>query len=368
MRFAPPLYPACRLDPGLPTGLLLLGMGGPDGQDAVEPFLTNLFADPLVLPVPRWLSRPLGRLIVRRRVDEVRARYRDLGHGGGSPQLDWTRRQAIHLASLLGERGLAVQPGVAMRYWHPFTGDALADLRRQDVRQLAVVPTYPQFSVATTGTSLAELERALRELRWAPPRHVMREWPLLPGYVDHLAGRAAAVLAGWRAAGKDPARTALVYTAHSLPERFARGGDPYARQTRATVRAAHRRLCELVADRSYVEALAAGGAEPVLAFQSKVGPVRWLGPATVRTCLDLVTRRGVRHLVVVPVSFSCEHIETIDELDRELGAALRDAGLVDFARTPALNLEPGWLDSLADRVASRAFGVASAGRQEIPHA
>jgi len=361
VRHTPPLCPARRLDPALPTGLLLLGMGGPDGPDAVAPFLANLFADPLGLPLPSWLSRPLGRIIVRRRRDAVREKYGRLGHGGGSPQLDWTRRQAEALAARLRERGLDPRPAVAMRYWHPFTRETLADLRARGARQLLVVPTYPQFSVATTGSSLRELDRVLAdELRWSPPRHVLREWPLLPGYVDYLADEATSALDGWRAAGRDPARIALVFTAHSLPERFVRGGDAYVRQTRASVRAAYRRLQQRAGDPAVLAALAAGGTAPVLAFQSKVGPVRWIGPATDRVCRDLVGRQCVRHLAVVPVSFSCEHIETIDELDHELGAELRDLGLADFARIPALNLAPGWLQSLADRLASRAFGLQEA--------
>lgn len=356
MRHTPPRCAVHRLDPSLPTGLVMLGLGGPDSLASVGPFLRNLFADPLVLPLPAWFSRPLGAVIVRRRLRGVQAKYARLGFGGGSPQLDWTERQASQLADLLGERGLDVRPAVAMRYWHPLTRAALDTLRGQGCRQLLVVPTYPQFSVATTGSSLRELERALVAMSWQPPRHVLREWPLVAGYVHALAREAAAVLTRWRAAGLDPARTALVYTAHSLPERFVRQGDAYERQTRATVRWTHRRLGALLAAAGGLDDLAAGGAEPLLAFQSKVGPVRWLGPDTERTCLDLAAQ-GIRHLLVVPVSFNCEHIETLDELDHELREVVTAAGVVDFARTPALNLDPGWLRSLADRLAWRAFAL-----------
>jgi protoporphyrin/coproporphyrin ferrochelatase len=355
VRYSPPLYPARRLDPSEATGLLMLGLGGPDSAEAVGPFLRNLFADPLVLPLPAWLSRPLGRIIVRRRLRAVRAKYEGLGHGGGSPQLAWTEQQAAALAADLASRGLTVRPAVAMRYWHPLTAEALAGLKDQGCRQLLVVPTYPQFSVATTGSSLAELERALAVMDWDPPRHVLREWPLLPGYIELLAREAGAVLSGWRDAGLAPERTALVYTAHSLPARFIRHGDAYLRQTLATVRRAHAELRRQPGCAPHLDGLLDGGRQPLLAFQSKVGPVRWLQPSTEQTCLDLAAR-GARHLLVVPVSFSCEHIETSDELDRELQAEVRAAGIVDFARTPALNLDPGWLRSFADRLAWRAFG------------
>ncbi len=367
MRYAPPLCSARRLDPARRTGLLYLGLGGPDGPEAVAPFLTNLFADPMVLPLPAWLSRPLGKVIVARRVKAVRQKYLELGFGGGSPQLDWSEKQARALADRLGEYGLDVRPAVAMRYWHPFTAEALATLREQGAEQLLVVPTYPQYSVATTGSSLAELDRELARIRWQPARHVLRQWPLLPGYVDLLARQAAEQLAAWSQAGLDPAETALVYTAHSLPVRFDRGGDAYARQTRATVRAVHAALAGqldgLLHDDGHLGRLRVGGAEPQLVYQSKVGPVTWLGPPTEETCIALV-RQGARHLLVVPVSFNCEHIETIDELDHELGEAVAAAGAETFARTAALNLDPAWLRSLGDHLAGRAFGVGAAATPE----
>jgi ferrochelatase len=367
VRYAPPLCPARRLDPARRTGLLYLGLGGPDSLDAVGPFLTNLFADPMVLPLPAWLSRPLGKIIVARRIESVREKYRQLGFGGGSPQLDWTQKQAAALTRRLAEYGLDVVPAVAMRYWHPLTAEAVASLREAGTEQLLVVPTYPQYSVATTGSSLAELDRELARQRWEPPRHVLRQWPLLPGYVDLLARQAAEQLASWKQAGLDPAATALVYTAHSLPARFDRGGDAYARQTRATVRAVHAALADhlagLLHDAAHLVRLAAGGREPQLAYQSKVGPVTWLGPPTEETCLALASG-GVRHLLVVPVSFNCEHIETIDELDRELHEEVTAAGVETYARTPALNLDPVWLRSLGDHLAARAFGVGAATSQE----
>jgi len=356
VRYSPPRYPARRLDPDLSTGLLLLGLGGPDHPDAVAPFLKNLFADPLVLPLPAWLSRPLGRLIVRRRLRAVQAKYERLG--GRSPQLDWTTRQAAALAAELQARGLAISPAVAMRYWRPYTAEALAALRDSGCRQLLIVPTYPQFSMATTGSSLAEVERVLAAMQWDPPRHVVRQWPLLPGYIEFLARQAAAVLDRWREEGKPPSRTALVFAAHALPERFIRQGDAYLRQTRASVVRAHQRLRDLLPSRDDLDRLAAGGVQPLLAFQSRVGPVRWIGPELARVCASLAGG-GVRHLLVVPISFNCEHIETLDELDRELGELARAAGAADFARTPALNLDPDWLASLGDHLAGRAFKPAS---------
>lgn len=353
MRFTPPLYPATGLDPSRPVGLVLVGMGGPDRAEAVGPFLTNLFADPMILPLPAWFARPLGRIIVRRRVVEVTAKYASLGHGGGSPQLDWTQQQAARLADLLRARGLAVTPAVAMRYWHPFSDEAVATLREEGIGQLVAVPTYPQYSAATTGTSLVDLARACREATPSLAMHAVRQWPLLLGYVAAVAEGVVARLASWRDGGVAPERCALVYTAHSLPRRFVTHGDPYVRQTRATVRAAHEQVRAQLGT-GWIERLHRGGDDPCLAFQSKVGPVQWVGPATFATCVALA-RAGVTHLLVAPVSFACEHIETLDELDRELAHAVGEAGVTSFARTPALNLHDGWLRSLADLVATRAL-------------
>jgi ferrochelatase len=353
LKFSPPLYPARGLDPGRRTGVVLLGMGGPDRTASVGPFLSNLFADPLILPLPAWFSRPLGKIIVRRRLAEVTARYASLGHGGGSPQLDWTVRQAARLAEHLAARGLDVVPAVAMRYWHPFSDAAIGSLLAAGASQMVAVPTYPQYSAATTGTSLAEFERARRAAAPEMPWHVVRQWPLLAGYVEALAAAAAAKLGAWQQAGVDPSHCALVYTAHSLPQRFGQGGDPYVRQTRATVAAVQARLRASVGAR-WFDTLHDGGAAPCLAFQSKVGPVRWVGPPTLDTCVGL-GRAGVTHLLVVPVSFACEHIETLDELDRELAHAVAEVGVTRFERTPALNLHDGWLRSLAELVAARAL-------------
>ncbi len=366
MRYTPPLCSARRLDPARTTGMLLLGLGGPDGPDAVEPFLSNLFADPEVLSLPGWLSRPLGKFIVRRRLVEVREKYLRLGFGGGSPQLDWCEKQAAVLTEDLRGRGIAVVPAIAMRYWHPFTAEALATVRGAGAEQLLIVPTYPQYSAATTGSSLVELEQELVNAGWDPPRHVLRDWPLLPGYVELLARQAVEALDSWRTAGIAPERVAMVYTAHSLPLRFERQGDAYPRQTRASVRAIHDALRERFTDHPWLDRLRAGGRELSLAFQSKVGPVKWMGPPTEDTCIELA-RSGVTHLLVVPVSFNCEHIETIDELDNELAAEVRDAGVTDYARTPALNLDSRWLASLAERLASRAFTPAATEQESRIH-
>jgi ferrochelatase len=340
-------------------------MGGPDGPRAVAPFLRNLFADPAVLPLPRWLSGVVGLLIVRRRLKGVQERYRLVGYGGGSPQLRWTRRQADRLAELIAARGCDAVPACAMRYWHPFASETASELLAHEVAQILVVPTYPQYASATSGSSLADFCTAAVRLAPHLPLHVVSEWHLLPSYIAALAVRAAKPLNDWADQGVPARECALVYAAHSLPERFVRGGDPYVEQTRATVAAVQSALGRRLAGRTSWLADVAGGSTPLLAYQSKVGPVRWVGPDVFDVASKLV-RGGRTRLALVPVSFTCEHIETLVELDQELGDELRRAGVVEYVRAPALNLDEGWLAGFADHLHAAAFGAPATARGAAP--
>ncbi|MDP6530077.1 MAG: ferrochelatase [Gemmatimonadota bacterium] len=353
------------LDPEKTTGLILAGMGGPDGPDSVKPFLTNLFRDPAVLPMPAPIARAVGAWLVHRRASEVRERYGALGFGGGSPQVESTRAQSAEMARLLGERGFAVLPSVAMRYWHPFAEEAVEALLREGAGQFVVIPTYPQYASATTGTVFASLTRAMARLAPAATVHRIDDWHLLPGYVEALAARAEQAVRRLAEAGSPPEECALLYSAHSLPERFIRAGDPYLSQTRATVARVHDSLRRRLADAGdWFETMPGGGRE-MLAFQSEVGPVRWIGPSLIEETRRL-GEAGCGSLAVVPVSFACEHIETLMELDVELAEEAAEAGIRDFVRTPALGMDPGWLQSMADLVEERLFASRGARRAADP--
>lgn len=350
-------YPTPRLDPALRTGLILCGMGGPDGPEAVEPFLRNLFRDPQIFPVPPLLAPVLGWAIAAKRSPGVRKRYALVSPDSVTPQLRTTRRQGVLLAGRLREGGLDVIPDIAMRYWRPFPDETVTRLNRAKVEQYLIVPMYPQFSAATNGSTLDFVLDSLARLAPAAYVHVVADWHLLPGFIEALAVPAAAQLAAWAAAGEPPGDTALLYVAHSLPYSFIERGDCYEEHTRATVAAVHARVTALLAAGGHAGWLAdlhAGGAEPALSFQSRVGPVRWLEPN-----VEAETRRlaaaGCRRLFVQPVSFTCEHIETLLELDLELKETAEKAGLHGFARGAALNEDAMWLDSLAAHLRSAAF-------------
>ena len=291
-------YSAPRLDPSRRTGLILAGMGGPDGPAAVEPFLRNLFRDPQIFPAPPLLAPVLGWAIARRRAPGVRRRYALISADSVTPQLGTTRRQAELLAQRLRAGGLDVAPDIAMRYWRPYPDEAVSRLMRGGAAQYIVVPMYPQFSAATNGSTLDFVLDSLERMAPSSPVHVMADWHLLPGFLDALAAPAAAQSAAWVAAGEDPETSALLYVAHSLPYSFIRRGDCYEERTHATVAAGHG---------DWQRGLMAGGAGPTLTFQSRVGPIRWLEPDVVGETRRLAAA-GCRRLFVQPVSFTCEHI------------------------------------------------------------
>lgn len=345
-----------HLDPARTTGLILCGMGGPDSPDAVEPFLRNLFQDPEIIPIPRLLSPVLGRLIARRRAPAVRRRYLEMGHGGSSPQVPTTRAQGERLAVLMAGAGRPTVAAPAMRYWRPYPDEAVGDLRARGAEQFLVLPMYPQYSDATNGSTLAFVQAALDRHAPGAAVHVVEAWHLLDGFIATLAANAGRGLRRWAEAGADPQSCALIYVAHSLPESFVKRGDPYLSQTRATVSAVHERVRAALAADGHAAWLARlpGGPAPLLAFQSKVGPIKWLGPEITAETRRLAAA-GCRRLLVQPVSFTCEHIETLHELDLELRHEAESLGVQDFDRGAALNLDETWLASLAARLAGEPF-------------
>ena len=350
-------YPRDILDPSLTTGLILCGMGGPDGPEAVEPFLRNLFQDPAIFPLPRMVAGIAGRMIARRRAPEVRKRYALISENSATPQLETTREQADILARHLSGSGWTTVPGVAMRYWNPFPKETVAALMDNGAQQFLIVPAYPQYSGATNGSTLGFVLDALRRLAPDAKIYVLADWHLLPGYVEALAQPVIERLSHWANDGLDPNECALLYVAHSLPESFIRKGDPYLDRTRATIGAVHDRVTRaLEAARPSWLADITGGTEPRLVFQSKVGPIRWLGPQ-IDEEVPRLAAAGCRRLMVQPVSFTCEHIETLLELDIELKEQALNEGVVEFQRGAALNLNPTWLDSLASHLADVAFSA-----------
>jgi len=346
------VYDRPKLDPQRPTGLILCGMGGPDGPAAVEPFLRNLFRDPEIFPLPKLIAGLVGSWIARRRAPKVRRDYAAMADDAMT-QLAATKLQVEHLAALITATH-PIMPGVAMRYWHPFPTETIPQLVTEGAQQFVIVPMYPQFSWATNGSTI---DFVLESIPVEFPVHIIADWHLLPGYLAALARPVIQTLTKWAGEQRDPRETALVYVAHSLPESFVNKGDPYEDRTHDTVEAVQNLVTEALAaagHKKWLTELLCGGTTAHLAYQSKVGPIAWLGPQAkdeTKRLADL----GVRNFCLQPVSFTCEHIETRLELDVELRKIASTAGITDFQRGAALNQDEGWLRELANLVTSTAF-------------
>ncbi|HTZ99407.1 MAG TPA: ferrochelatase [Candidatus Aquilonibacter sp.] len=319
--------------------VVLFQLGGPDSQEAVEPFLYNLFSDPDIINFPgSFLARKtLAKWISSRRSKTVRVKYAEIG--GGSPIRRLTEQQGHALEAALRPH-IPARVIVAMRYWHPDTMEAIAQLESGPYDELVLLPLYPHYSFATTGSSLKEWDRLYKA---KVPVHRVDHFFDHPDYVSGIIERTNSVLRQL----PRPEGVHLVFSAHGLPMALVEKGDPYPQQIAATVKLA----CEL-------------GAWPnphTLCFQSRVGPQKWLQPPLTGT-IERLAREGVRRMLVIPISFLTEHIETLHEINIEAREQAESLGVRDFHMMPALNDSPLLIRALADltlRAVGRRSGVAS---------
>jgi ferrochelatase len=323
--------------------LLALNLGGPRTLEDVRPFLQRLFADREIIRLPggsvgqRWISG----LIVRARLTTVLRNYASIG--GGSPIHRYTLAQVAGVARRLADRlDRPCLPYIAFRYTEPSSDDALRAMAAHGVEDVVALTLYPHYSTATTGSSLRELARALDRTGLAG-RFRMRavdRWYDHAGYLDVLARRVRDALDRWPRSRRH--QVVLLFSAHSLPMTFVEDGDPYPGHVAATVQGVLRRLG------------ADAPAYCALGYQSQTGPVRWLEPRT-EHLLARMGREGVRDVLVAPISFVSDHIETLYEVDQLFATAARRAGITTFRRVASLNDDPAFLDALAD-VAQSALG------------
>jgi ferrochelatase len=318
------------------AGVLLFNLGGPGSLDEVEPFLVNLFSDRDIIELPLGsLLQPLfARAIARLRGPSVRRNYALIG--GGSPQLRLTRAQADALqARLDGDAPGAASVFVAMRYWGPSTDAALEAMSARGIGRIVTLPLYPHYSRATTGSSERALGRALEDPRFRGRFQVsgVRSYADDPVYLAALADTIRAGLATFAPERRD--EVVLLFSAHGLPQRFVDRGDPYVAETEKTRRG--------------VLSLLQLPNRHVLGYQSRTGPVRWTGPGTDALLREL-GGSGARRVLVVPISFVSDHIETLYEVDMLFAEHAREAGIVEYRRTAALNTHPLFIEALAGLV------------------
>ncbi|ABX08459.1 ferrochelatase [Prochlorococcus marinus] len=321
------------------VGILLMNLGGPERIKDVGPFLYNLFSDPEIIRIPiPFFQKPLAWLISTLRSSRSQQAYQSIG--GGSPLRRITEQQARELQSELRQRGVNATSYVAMRYWHPFTESAVSDIKADGINQVVVLPLYPQFSISTSGSSFRELRR-LREadpqFRKLPIRCI-RSWFNNEGYIASMAK----LIEDEILLCNDPENAHIFFTAHGVPKSYVEeAGDPYKDEIED---------CSILIIDQLEKAL--GYINPyTLSYQSRVGPEEWLQPYTEDVLAEL-GESGTKELVVVPISFVSEHIETLQEIDIEYKEIAKEHGIDNFRRVRALDTYPMFIKGLADLVTS----------------
>ncbi len=315
------------------TGIILAQLGGPRDQREVEPFVRAIFADPDLVPIPGGpaVSKPFGWLIAKARGPFVRRNYRLIG--GGSPILEITLAQSRLLDQELRNRDHDVHVAVAMRYTRPDTYDAVRELVRAEVDRIILLPLYPQYSTATTGSSENELRRVLDELGVQVPLEVVRTWYDHPTYLDVQARLVTEMLETRPADQRDGA--AVLFSAHGLPERVVAKGDPYPEETAATVAAVIERIPYQIDAR--------------LGYQSRTKPVKWIGPGTEDVLAEFAAD-GYNTVGMVAISFVSDHIETLYEVDMLFRDEAEEVGIRTYYRSEMMNDRPEVGPMLADVV------------------
>ena len=315
-------------------GVVLLNLGGPDSLDAVEPFLYNLFVDPDIINFPGsfLVRKPLAKLISSKRHPKIQEQYKQIG--GKSPLKDFTLGQARLLEEKLNEK-FPAKVYAAMRYWHPFTEEVLDEIEKEEIKKVILLPLYPQYSKATTESGVKEWKKLLNQrggingLQW----NLIEHYYDFPPYIDAFVERINQGLENFSLEKRD--KIDILFSAHGTPMKLVREGDPYSGHICETVTAVMER---------------GGWKNPHhLCFQSKVGPQKWLTPSTPKTIEDLA-KKGVKDMLVVPIAFASDHLETLFEVGIEFRHLAKEAGVEQFEVTEGLNYSVKFIDALAQLV------------------
>ncbi|TWB47207.1 ferrochelatase [Nitrospirillum viridazoti] len=308
--------------------VVLFNLGGPDRLEAVRPFLYNLFRDPAIIGLPAPFRQLIAHLISSRRDKVAQGIYQTLG--GGSPLLPNTLAQARALEQQLWDAG-TVRVFVSMRYWHPFSDAVAHDVKDWEPDEVVLLPLYPQFSTTTTASSLKDWQRAAKAAGLTAPSRSICCYPDEPGFVAAVAKLIRAGLEDAAPHGKPR----VLFSAHGLPEKVVKGGDPYQFQCERTAQAV-------------VKSLRIEKLDWVSCYQSRVGPMKWIGPSA-----DEEIRRAGQDrvpVVVVPIAFVSEHSETLVEIEHEYRHLAREVGVPHFVRVPTVGVEPSFILGLAGLV------------------
>ncbi len=317
------------------TGVLLLNLGGPDSLEAVKPFLYNLFSDPdiIKLPLSNLFQKPLAQYISSTREKEAQENYRQMG--GCSPILPLTQEQAQAIQAALAEKGHPVRMYIAMRYWHPFTEEAVAKIKADGIERLIILPLYPHFSYTTTGSSLNELRREMEKQGLDLPVQVVSPYYNHPLYLGALAETIEEGLSQhpWECPKE---KVQVLFSAHSLPQRHVeRTQDPYPEHIFETA---------TLVMKQYFPEMAWE-----LSYQSKVGKMPWLAPS-VEDVLHFFAGKRIDNILVVPVSFVSDHVETRVEIDIQYKALAHELGIRCFYRAPVFNSRSRFITAMVSLI------------------
>ena len=309
--------------------VVLFNLGGPDSPEAVEPFLRNLFSDPAIISLPAIIRLPLARLIARRRAPVAKEIYAQIG--GSSPIFAETRKQAEALEKALSGDGTEAKAFISMRCWHPFSDGAAKAVAAFNPDRIVLLPLYPQYSTSTTASSVKDWARAAKKAGLAVPTSRVCCYPWEPGFVSAAAANVRAAMTG------APSGTSyrLLLSAHGLPKRMIDKGDPYQWQVEQSAAA-------------IVKALDMPMLEAIVCYQSRVGPLEWIGPATDAE-IERAGRDG-KGVIVAPIAFVSEHSETLVELDIEYRKLAAEAGVPDYRRAATVGSQSAFITGLAGLV------------------
>ncbi len=318
------------------TAVVLLNLGGPLQQADIKPFLTNFFMDKNIIGAPKPIRWLISRYIAHTRSKgAANSAYAELGFK--SPLLENSQAQAAALQQVLDAKGVSAKVFVSMRYWHPMAPETLAEIEKYGADRIILLPLYPQFSTTTTGSSVEDFESAQKKAGKKIPVSAIGCYPLLQGFIDASAANIKAALE------KAPAGTKVLFSAHGLPEKIIQSGDPYQMQ------------CEKSAE---AIAAAAGLQEGAweICYQSRVGPLKWIGPSTEETLQKLAKEKTP--VILYPHAFVSEHVETLVEIDIEYRHKAKEWGIPYFGKAETVGTNPLFINSLATLVENDIAGQA----------
>jgi ferrochelatase len=308
--------------------VVLFNLGGPDSLDAVEPFLFNLFYDPAIISVPNPIRFFLAKLISKRRAPHAKEIYKHMG--GKSPIRELTIEQAESLEKELNQSGMGeYKVFISMRYWHPFSSETVTEVKKYNPDEVLLLPLYPQFSTSTTGSSIRNWQEESKKQGLSAASKVIGCYSTNTGFVKAYA---ELIKEKYQEAAKF-GTPKLLFSAHGLPVKLIKAGDPYQNQVEKSTAA-------------IVKELNIENLDYIITYQSKVGPLEWLTPST-DSIIEQTAKEG-RVIIIVPVAFVSEHSETLVELDIEYRELAEKNGAKGYFRVPAVATHSTFIKGLAE--------------------